>query len=64
VCKQEENTFTAKAWLRAFGSIRRLDTSGKDNNAGESEMDGGISMQYRIALPSVITVSIAVTRLP
>lgn len=38
-----------------------IGTSGNDEE-GESEMDGGISVQYRNVLPSV-TDSIAVTRL-
>lgn len=44
------------------GRTRTLGTSG-NNEEGESEMDGGISVQYRNVLPTVITDSIAVTRL-
>lgn len=44
------------------GRTRTLSTSGNDEE-GESEMDGSISVQYRNVLPTVITDSIAVTRL-
>lgn len=43
------------------GRTRTLGTSGNDEE-GESEMDGGISVQYRNVLPTIITGSIAVTR--
>lgn len=42
------------------GRTRTLGTSG--NKEGESEMDGGILVQYRNVLPTNITGSIAVTR--
>jgi len=43
------------------GRTRTLGTSG-NNEEGESEMDGGILVQYRNVLPTIITGSIAVTR--
>lgn len=50
-----------KCGWKPSGRTRVLGTSG-NNEEGESEMDGGISVQYRNVLPTVITGSIAVTR--
>lgn len=48
-------------WEPSGRTRRGLDT--ENDKDGESKMDGGISVQYRIALPTIITDSIADTRL-